>query len=271
VGDSITFGDYMDESETIPALLQEELRASGKRVTVLNAGLPGANASDEFYHYLELADSIKPDLVLVGAYLNDGQDSKRFYMRGAKFPFNLSRFLTWGFQRFQLIDHEQLFSGSTYGEIEEGWREKFRAGRDLRSGDQLGSRIGFDFEIYNASRDFGLAWNSDTWDRLKVLYKAFAESVSKKGGTQLAMHLFPIRMQVYAKQEVLDTSPQEAFKGICSEIGIRCFDLLPKLRKVAAGISGSDLYYDHCHYKPAGNRLVAKDLSDWLVSSQTIP
>jgi lysophospholipase L1-like esterase len=38
-GDSITFGDYMEEAETIPALLQKSLEARAKKVVVLNAAL----------------------------------------------------------------------------------------------------------------------------------------------------------------------------------------------------------------------------------------
>jgi lysophospholipase L1-like esterase len=269
VGDSITFGDYMDEPETIPSLIQQQLEASGKRAVVLNAALPGANASDEFYHFLELAQSVQPDLVLVGAYLNDAQESKRFYIRTLRFPFNVSRFLTWAFQRFQLINTEELFSGSSYGDIDESWREKFKGGRPLRSGDQYGSRLGFDFEIYNAAKDFGLAWNPEAWDRLRVLYKTFSEE-ARKNGSQVAMHLFPVKMQVYAKSDILDTTPQQSFLSICQELNIPCYDLLPKLREAAVGIKPQDLYYDHCHFKPEGNKLVARLVSEWLMQSGTI-
>jgi lysophospholipase L1-like esterase len=269
VGDSITFGDYMDEPETIPALIQQKLEANGKKAVVLNAALPGANASDEFYHYMELAEAVQPDVVLVGAYLNDGQESRRFYIRTLRFPFNISRFLTWAFQRFQLIDQEGLFSGASYGDIDESWREQFKDGRPLRSGDQYGNRLGFDFEIYNAARDFGLAWNPEAWQRLRVLYKAFSEA-ARNNGSQMAMHLFPVKMQVYAKPEILDTTPQKSFLAICQELGIPCYDLLPKLREAAVGIKPQDLYYDHCHFKPVGNKLVAQLVSDWLVQSGTV-
>jgi hypothetical protein len=268
-GDSITFGDYMDESETIPALLQKRLEASGKKAVVLNAALPGANASDEFHHYLELAEAVKPDVVLVGAYLNDAQESKRFYLRILRFPFNVSRFLTWAFQRFQLIDQDKLFSGSSYDDINENWKEAFRNGRELRSGDQYGSRIGFDFEIYNAGKDFGLGWSPEGWQRLRVLYTAFAEA-ARKNGSQFAMHLFPIQMQVYAKAGVLDTTPQQSFLNICNELNAACFDLLPKLREVAPNITPRDLYYDHCHFKPEGNKLVAQFVGDWLLQSGVV-
>jgi hypothetical protein len=265
-GDSITFGDYMEESESIPAQLQQYLEAAGKKAVVLNAALPGANASDQFHHYLELAEAVKPDLVLVGAYLNDAQESRRFYLRTPRFPFNVSRFLTWASQRFQLIDPERFFSSSSYDDISESWKEGFRNGRTLTSGDQLGSRNGFDFEIYNAGKDFGLGWSPEAWARLRVLYQAFAEA-ARKNGSQMAMHLFPIKMQVYAKDGVLDTTPQRSFLGICQEFNIPCYDPLPQLREVGKGMKSQDLYYDHCHFKPAGNKLVAKFVGDWLMQN----
>lgn len=269
LGDSIMFGDYMDESETIPALLQKRLEASGKKAVVLNAALPGANASDEFHHYLELAEVVKPDVVLVGSYLNDAQESKRFYLRVLRFPFNVSRFLTWAFQRFQLIDQDKLFSGSSYDDISESWKETFRNGRELRAGDQYGSRSGFDFEIYNAGKDFGLGWSPEGWQRLTVLYTAFAEA-ARKNGSQFAMHLFPIKMQVYAKEAILDTTPQQSFLSVCNELNAACLDLLPKLREVAQNITPQDLYYDHCHFKPEGNKLVAQFVGDWLLQSGVV-
>jgi lysophospholipase L1-like esterase len=268
-GDSITFGDYMEEAETIPALLQKSLEARAKKVVVLNAALPGANASDEFHHYLELAEAVKPDVVLLGSYLNDAQESKRFYLRTLRFPFNISRFITWAFQRFQLIDQERLFSGASYDNIAESWKETFRNGRELRSGDQYGNRIGFDFEIYNAGMDFGLGWNPEGWRRLRVLYAAFAEA-ARKNGSQFAIHLFPVRMQVYAKEGVLDTTPQESFISICKELNLTCLDLLPRLREVSSTITPQALYYDHCHFKPEGNRLVAQFVGEWLLQSGVV-
>jgi len=271
LGDSITFGDYLDETLTIPALLQEQLRAAGKtNLVVLNAGLPGATASDEFYHYMELAQAVQPDLVLVGAYLNDSQETRKFYVQTLRFPFNVSRFLTWAFQRFQLIDSEKLFSTVNYQNIDASWREQFRNGRKLTSGEALSTRDGFDFEIYNAPEDFGLAWNPESWRRLHEIYRALSEVV-RQNGSKIAMHLFPIRIQVYARQDALDTKPQKAFLDMCTDLNIHCYDLLPRLRELASGgISQQEMYYDHCHFKATGDKLVAEALSKWLLDKSLV-
>ena len=265
IGDSITFGDYLDESLTIPHLIQEKLGAQTQKVLVLNAGLPGSNAADEYYHYLELQEAVQPDLVLVGLYLNDAQDSKKFYARTLRFPFSQSRFLTWVAQRFQLIDSEKLFGGTRGKNIDEGWREKFRASRDLKSGNMLETRDGFDFEIYNAHKDFGLAWNSEGWAQLAKIIGTFAE-IARQNGQQFAAYLLPIKMQVYANTTALSTVPQDSFLKMCKELSIPCLDLLPALRSEvsAKGIKDAQLFYDHCHYKELGNRIVADTVAAWL-------
>lgn len=271
LGDSITFGDYLDESLTIPALLQEQLRAAGKtNVVVLNAGLPGATASDEFYHYMELAQAVQPDLVLVGAYLNDSQDTRKFYVQTLRFPFNVSRFLTWAFQRFQLIDADKLFSTLSYQNIDASWREKFRNGRTLTAGEAFFKRDAFDFEIYNAPEDFGLAWNPESWKRLHEIYRALSE-IARQNGSQIAMHLFPVLVQVYARPDIVDTTPQKTFLDMCKDLDIECYDLLPRLRELASsGVPSQDIYYDHCHFKAAGDKVVAEALSKWLVAKSLV-
>lgn len=269
IGDSITFGDYLDEALTIPSLLQEKIGPQTTKVVILNAGLPGANTADEYYHYLELQEVVKPDLILVGMYLNDAQESGKFYAKTLRFPFSQSRFLTWFVQRFQLIDSDKLFGGLKGRTVDESWREKFRNGRDLKPGYMLEKRDGFDFEIWNAYKDFGLGWNAEGWRQITKMVRIFAE-IAHQNGQQFAAYLFPIRMQIYANEEALDTMPQDSFKRMCDEVNIPCLDLLPLMREEvrAKKIEERDLMYDHCHYKVPGNQIVAEKLAQWLNSEK---
>jgi hypothetical protein len=66
LGDSITFCDYVSFEDSYTAQLERRFDRGGRRIVVINAGLPGASASDELYHYLEIRDAVDPDLVLVG-------------------------------------------------------------------------------------------------------------------------------------------------------------------------------------------------------------
>ena len=81
LGDSITFCDYVAFEDSYTALLEEVLERDGRAVEVINAGLPGASTVDELSYYLELRDAVQPDTVLLAMYLNDAQNSGRFYTR----------------------------------------------------------------------------------------------------------------------------------------------------------------------------------------------
>ena len=271
LGDSITFGDYLDEAFTIPHLIQQKIGPQTSKVTILNAGLPGSNSADEYYHYLEIQDVVKPDLVLVGMYLNDAQESGKFYAKTLRFPFSQSRFLTWVVQRFQLVDSEKLFGGMRGKTVDESWREKFRNGRELKAGYMTERRDGFDFEIYNAHKDFGLAWNPEGWVQLRKIMGTFAQIVHQNG-QEFAAYLFPVRMQIYANDEALSTMPQDSFTAMCKDIKIPCLDLLPLLREEvrSKNIKEQDLFYDHCHYRAAGNEIVADKIAAWLVKENLL-
>ena len=133
---------------------------------MINAGLPGASTSNELYYYLEISDAVDPDLVLVGMYLNDSQKSGRFYARSLREPYASSRFLTLLANRVEALRLE-LWSDEIIPEIDPGWREEFQGDRRLRSGDMWNDWDSFDFEIYNAHMDFGLAWNPQSWTILE--------------------------------------------------------------------------------------------------------
>lgn len=271
IGDSIIFCDYVNEEQSITHLLEQKLKADGVgNVTVLNAGLPGANTAEQYAHYQELASLVQPDLVLLAMYLNDSQEPQKFYAKTLRFPFNKSRFLAWFVQRFQLISPEALFSSVHLPGVAQDWREKFKAGRNLQSGNYLGSRDGFDFEIYNAHKDFGLAWNPTSWVQLSRISTAFSEIV-RQNGSKFAAFLFPIAMQVYCEEPVLSTYPQEQFASIFTKLNVPHYDLLPTLRSIAPQVSKLDMYYDHCHYRTKGNEIVADALASWLEKDSLVP
>jgi hypothetical protein len=63
-GDSFTYGDFVDDTETLPAQLEGALRNQGVNVRAINAGLGGSTITDET-HMLERALSVAPDLAIV--------------------------------------------------------------------------------------------------------------------------------------------------------------------------------------------------------------
>jgi lysophospholipase L1-like esterase len=266
IGDSITFGDYVQYDETYTAMLEERLSGRSRRIVVINAGVPGASTSDELIQYLEIREAVDPDLVLVGMYLNDVQDSHRFYARRLPRPYASSRFLGWIVNRFDGL-RNRIWVDDGADAIDPGWREEFRAGRDLRSGDMLHDRDGFDFEIYNASKDFGLAWNPESWPILQREMRVFALAADE-AGHRFGVFLFPVHFQV--KGTVDGSYPQEQFLAMCGTLDLACLDLLPALR--ADWSSGEPRqFYDHCHLTPHGNGVVADAVVEWLDDQALVP
>lgn len=85
VGDSFTFGVGSPDDQTIPVFLEEDLRAKGYSVEVVNAGIGGASPVT---HYVNLRDvhlKYQPDLVVLFFDLTDLWDdwySERQAIRG---------------------------------------------------------------------------------------------------------------------------------------------------------------------------------------------
>jgi hypothetical protein len=77
LGDSFTVGYEVDVTQTFSAVLERELRAAGKNVEVLNAGVSGfSNAEQCLYLERELF-KYQPDLVLATFFGNDLVDNTR--------------------------------------------------------------------------------------------------------------------------------------------------------------------------------------------------
>jgi lysophospholipase L1-like esterase len=74
LGDSMTFGFYLEESETWPERLEALLRASGRNVEVVNGGVGGWTISSEALFLEERALALAPAHVIVAFCANDIAD-----------------------------------------------------------------------------------------------------------------------------------------------------------------------------------------------------
>ncbi len=79
LGDSYTFGDYVNDDETFPAALQADLRGRipERPVEVINAGVNGYTIVDEREFAEEKGFALKPDLIVLGFVMNDLADLTR--------------------------------------------------------------------------------------------------------------------------------------------------------------------------------------------------
>lgn len=71
VGDSLTAGYGLDQSESYPALLEEKLQAAGYNYRVVNGGVSGETSSGTLSR-MEWILTLKPDIVILETGANDG-------------------------------------------------------------------------------------------------------------------------------------------------------------------------------------------------------
>ncbi|MDF1593794.1 MAG: arylesterase [Desulfobacterales bacterium] len=72
MGDSLTDGLGVDETEAYPALLEKKLAAGGHPFTVVNAGVSGETSSGALARIDWVISSLKPDLIILETGANDG-------------------------------------------------------------------------------------------------------------------------------------------------------------------------------------------------------
>lgn len=85
LGDSIVFGEFVDDPATLPARLEHELRESCRDVRVINAGLSGTSIISQ-QHVAMRSLAIEPDLALLVFSENDvsGIDGTPYWERLAE-------------------------------------------------------------------------------------------------------------------------------------------------------------------------------------------
>lgn len=71
VGDSLTAGYGLDESESYPALLEKKLQAAGYKYRVVNGGVSGETSSGTLSR-MEWILTLEPDIVILETGANDG-------------------------------------------------------------------------------------------------------------------------------------------------------------------------------------------------------
>lgn len=92
LGDSITFGGGLDESQRFTSLLEDQLRPAG--FEVLNLGFPGRDLPQHLEALTSDALPLDPDFILLELFVNDFESTEELRPRGneAWFP-DLDRWL----------------------------------------------------------------------------------------------------------------------------------------------------------------------------------
>lgn len=265
LGDSITFGGYLPAWLTVPAFTAKELRASGalaEPFQVINAAIGGLDVQNELAILVETGPSVRPDVVLVGLYLNDAFES--LYLQTTRLPSSLewSHFLAWAVHR---IDRrrESVLAREAEGRQRRdlkreraAFREQFPVSDEPWETDDGG----FNRRVDAAFHDWGYAWSDAYWEKVGATLELM-RAAAREQGARLAVVLFPVRYQV--EREGLRDEPQRRYAALMAELGVPHLDLLPDLRTRYAA-DGEDLFYDYCHYRPEGTAVVGERIAAFL-------
>ena len=86
IGDSLTLGWGVEAEDTFAKRLERLFAADGKQVEVVNTGVGNWNTVQEVQYFLAKGAAYKPDIVVLGFFVNDAEPSPRasepsFFMR----------------------------------------------------------------------------------------------------------------------------------------------------------------------------------------------
>lgn len=74
IGDSLTFGPYVNQQDTYPNRLGQDLVNADINAEVINAGISGYTLEDELSYLQEKGIHLQPDLVILQVFQNDVSD-----------------------------------------------------------------------------------------------------------------------------------------------------------------------------------------------------
>lgn len=231
LGDSITLADYVDEDQTIPALLSRRFQ---DKLTFINAGIATTGTQDQFYRYLEVRDAIQPKVVLIGMFLDDTRSTQ-------------------GIRIQKLPPWTQI---SRLGALAIALLPRIRE-RLLSSDEMTGEAQRFD--------DIHEMWAPEAWGTIRKTLELLKQDTVAHD-TKLGVFLFPLAEQVLDSNDELDLQPlpQRHFSDMCNQVDLPCFDLLPALREAHKKTPDTQLYFDFCHLTLEGHQIVVQTLAPWI-------
>ena len=256
LGDSITLSPFLPEEEVYPALLEKILSAA-RPVEVINAGVSDVGLEEELWIFKETAYKLKPDIVLLGFYLNDsrppwGFENEYYHLppwliEKSKTVEQYSYLYKWVWKRF-LVKH---FLGRNAA-ARWDWRNEYV------KENWITDQSAYQNVIKEASMDFGAAWQEDSW---KKIYSGLdqMQTLAQKHNFKLSIIIFPVELQV--RSQVYDAYPQQKMLAYCKEHSIPCLDLLPLLQEH----KNQDIFFDHCHLNALGHQMIATPIASFLV------
>lgn len=244
---------------------------------IVNLGIPGAGSQSRLQTLRNFGAPMKPPLVVWQFFGNDfNDDYGHLHGRDKIRPLQDDASGKSGATQLWLRSHSALYL-ALESVIAGGsaWRGPGGAAFDepfstrLPSGEWL--RFGQPYEI--GALDMSRAVNQAGLEISRAVFESAKDLVTSWGG-QLVVALVPTREEVYQSLTAAAlgddlavlSSASLAMLDLCAELQLICFDPLAEMR--AAADHSELLYYaDDLHLNPAGNRVYADLLRQWLAEN----
>lgn len=251
-GDSFAFGDYVENTETLPSQLERQLRAKcgTKSIRVINAAIPGSTITGQA-ETIRRGFVLKPDLVVLVFHENDIDDlTSPLWLHMAhnrelkgRFPINilwpaLHNTATWNFALH--LKGWWKNRGRTNGTIAEYADEAARA--DLKS------------KLRNPKARYQNA--------LLATYK-----LVRQHNTEFVFTLYPGHLTLKGKDWLNLNSWAELVGRSAS---IPTLNLLAGMREGLSVIDEGYLLPHDGHPSPRGHEIAARSLAQFLLSQESV-
>jgi lysophospholipase L1-like esterase len=264
LGDSITEADYVSDDETFVRQVERLSWATDRPVETVNTGVGGLAMHGELALLRETGLSTKPDMVVLGFYLNDFNEP--FEFKVAKLPQWMKKsYFIWLVAKgvnFLMIE-QKLRGGFSNRDLPGIQREIMNNMPPVEADDE---RRKFLEEASKAGMDWGNAWSPTLWQAMVPLFEHFSQ-LATDNGFEPVIVAFPVRAQVEAP--FVEDYPQRRLAEIALRLNIPFLDLLPVFREEYQE-GGEPLFYDHCHHTAAGQIIIAREILAFLRKNATI-
>ena len=284
VGDSITDGFFVDNGDTFPSLLQEYLTSQGCRAEVINAGKGGASIDREFAVLSQKVVPLKPDVVLLTFYSNDVYELRPVPREKllCSEPAEKPRPPAWKLAAYRATMHSALAELVMDGYLRARF-DNYRHGRRRQSPATGAGRYDIpggadhrrNVEIFRknfAARD-GLCLSEPFSGQTRRVIDNYiyvlrhVHRLCRRHDAKLVFVYFPAYPQVYdpnASSRIQDLLFEECRRG-----GIPFCDLTAAFRRRGRR---QILYLAPLdfHPNPAGNRLIAETVGEFLLAGRLI-
>ena len=273
LGDSITFGQGVNEEWTFVRLLENLARAQGENWETVNGAVEGLGTNGELAVLNETGLALKPDGVVLDFYLNDFLESPGIFVTRLPGLLDRSRlahkvegfftsrlFLTVSEKNNFVIQPMQKPPDEIFA-----WRDEFNRNSTVLPFQQEPDPTARAFHeaVIRYFEDWGGSFSPRVWGTLELLLEEFAR-LANEHRFQFVLVAFPVRAQV--ETTPLFDYPQQRLRQIARALKVPCLDLLPLLRMDFEKNKKEEdrLFFDHCHLTNRGHQVVAQAVYRFL-------